>query len=172
MKSKLFLLVVAIIFCNAALAQTLSPAVIASSGGFYANGTAMLSSTIGEMAMVETFSNTNAILTQGFQQSEDFNVSVKNIDPVTFGITLGPNPTQGAVHLFFSAMDAVKVNITIFDISGKIIYRNETEKLANNNYVSLNLSALSCGDYIFDCKISSHASDLPQSFSKKITVIQ
>ena len=49
-------------------AQSLTPTVIASTGGFSSNANGSLSYTVGEMTMVQTFSANNNILTQGFQQ--------------------------------------------------------------------------------------------------------
>lgn len=57
-------------------AQSLSPKVTSSSGGFYSNGQGSLSVTIGESSSVNTVSNSliNLIFTQGFQQSESLTV--------------------------------------------------------------------------------------------------
>ena len=51
--------------------QTTTPNVVSTSGGFYANSTASLSVTVGELTSVSTVSNAsiNLILTQGFQQN-------------------------------------------------------------------------------------------------------
>jgi hypothetical protein len=51
--------------------QTTTPNVVSTSGGFYANSTASLSVTVGELTSVSTISNAsiNLILTQGFQQN-------------------------------------------------------------------------------------------------------
>lgn len=171
MKLKTGLFLWSFIFSNQVIAQTLSPNVISSSGGFIANGTAMLSSTVGEMTMVETFSNAGIILTQGFQQPDDFGVSAEDIEPVNGLISLGPNPTHGSVNLIFNSSDALILKINVFDIRGRIIYKSEIEKQANNNFVQVNSSTLACGEYILDCNISGQAINLPASFSKKISIV-
>lgn len=171
MKLKAALLFASIIFSHQLIGQTLSPIVISTAGGFSANGTAMLSSTVGEMSMVETFVGANVILTQGFQQPEDFNVSVEDMDHISGGITLGPNPTRGSVHIVFSNNEALKLNISVYDATGRIIFRNAEEKQAGNNFVLLNFSSLACGEYILDCKISGSSNNQPGSFSRKISVI-
>jgi len=65
MKTLLTLFSLAIICC--AKSQSLSPSVIASSGGYSTGTSASLSWTLGEIA-TETISNGGYILTQGFQQ--------------------------------------------------------------------------------------------------------
>jgi hypothetical protein len=64
---KIIIIVICIILTANLNAQSLSPVVLASSGGYFESGTVSLSWTLGEMA-TETFSGSNIILTQGFQQ--------------------------------------------------------------------------------------------------------
>lgn len=50
-------------------AQTLNPTVITTAGGYTTGATVSLSWTLGELA-TETLSNSNLVLTQGFQQPD------------------------------------------------------------------------------------------------------
>jgi len=172
MKFKLLPVCLGIIFSNFISAQTLSPTVIASSGGFYSNPSGMLSSTVGEMSMVATFSAGGTILTQGFQQPEDFNVSVKNIDNENSGIAVGPNPTGGTVQIIFSKPDVLKLSIAIYDVAGRLVYHTETQKAAFNNYVALNLASFVQGDYVLECKSKGISTGTEHLFSQKISVIK
>jgi hypothetical protein len=56
-----------LLFCSLLHAQSLSPKVIASAGGYFASANASLSWTLGE-PVTATFTNGNNMLTQGFQQ--------------------------------------------------------------------------------------------------------
>lgn len=69
MKTKLFNLFIACLCCLAGSAQTLSPTVIPTSGGFYSAGGVSLSWTVGQTSN-NTFSGGAFILSQGFQQPE------------------------------------------------------------------------------------------------------
>lgn len=171
MKLRVCFILGSLIFSSQVIAQTLSPVVISSSGGYSANGTAMLSSTVGEMTMVETFSNAGVILTQGFQQPVDFGVSTEDIEALSDLVSLGPNPTHGSVNLIFSSNAAFMIKINVFDMRGRIIYENEVEKSADNNFVKMNFSALACGDYILEFTASGKGSDVPKSFSRKISIV-
>jgi hypothetical protein len=57
-------------------AQTLSPQVIASAGGYQSNATHSLSFTIGE-PNTQTLTSANNILTQGFQQPYKMTLNLK-----------------------------------------------------------------------------------------------
>ena len=171
MKLKICLILGSFIFSSKLIAQTLSPVVISSSGGFSANGTAMLSGTVGEMTMVETFSNAGVILTQGFQQPDDFGVSAEDIEVLNDLFSLGPNPTHGSVNLIFNSNAALMLRVNVIDMRGRIIYNNEVEKHADNNFIQLNFSALACGDYVLEFIVSGKGTESPASFSRKISII-
>ncbi|MEO8085353.1 MAG: T9SS type A sorting domain-containing protein [Bacteroidota bacterium] len=172
MKINLNLLCFGFIFSGTVEAQSLSPTVISSGGGFSANGSAMLSSTVGEMAMVETFNNTSVILTQGFQQPEDFNVSIKSVDHSVAGISVFPNPSSGLIKLVFETSEELDLSIVIYDLNGKIIYRNSARKATQNNFIALDLSAFAAGDYILECRNTDNTKKAPVFISQKITLVR
>jgi hypothetical protein len=74
---RLFILIPLIAWFLPVSAQTLSPEVISSAGGYFENTDASLSWTLGE-TVTETFTGTNVILTQGFQQP--FGIQITGID--------------------------------------------------------------------------------------------
>ena len=162
------LLLLFIIFSKINFAQSISPVVISSGGGFTANGSAMLSSTVGE-PMVETFSAGTVILTQGFQQPEDFGVSVKDLVHPAAGFSFGPNPTAGSMNLWFDDRSEANVSITLHDIEGKLIFANEIRKAAGSNYISMDLSEFAAGEYLVGVTISFPGNQKPSIFSQVIT---
>ncbi|MGD0710407.1 MAG: hypothetical protein ABR968_04440 [Bacteroidales bacterium] len=94
MKSKFLVLIAVLGICGlTARSQTLSPTVISSSGGFYNNSSGMLSTTVAEMTMVQTFQSGSNFLTQGFQQPEDYTVGIVETPVVSGDILIYPNPT-------------------------------------------------------------------------------
>ena len=62
---KLLLILSALPFIG--LGQVATPSVVSSSGDSYSNGGIMMDYTLGEI-VVETYTNSNIILTQGFHQ--------------------------------------------------------------------------------------------------------
>lgn len=80
-------------------AQSISPDVIATAGEFYSNASGSISWTLGE-PMGETYSSSNNVLTQGFQQPWDFGTYVPDGQtPVNADVF--PNPTSDVVNLQF-----------------------------------------------------------------------
>ncbi|HHZ66151.1 MAG TPA: T9SS type A sorting domain-containing protein, partial [Flavobacteriales bacterium] len=63
-----------------------------------------------------------------------------------FEFNIYPNPTSGVVHFDFSEESNRDINVTIFDISGKVLVIDDVTRSARENY-SVNLSEFSRGIY-------------------------
>src|SRR5690349_11746557 len=118
---KFTLSLVLIAICGFSQAQSLTPTVVSSSGGFYSNSSGQLSFTVAEMTMVQTFSQTNNILTQGFQQPGDFGVYVPEAPKSGFAFNVYPNPSSGNINLILNSKNSAVVNIRLIDALGKTI---------------------------------------------------
>lgn len=131
-------------------AQTLTPTVISSAGGFYSSSNAMLSFTVAEMTMVQTFSVTNNILTQGFQQPEDFVVGI--IEPVKNSgeFTTYPNPTSGLFTLSFLGIANGSCDIKLYNLVGQIMLTKNISQNAGLNSVDFDISNMSQGIYLLE----------------------
>jgi hypothetical protein len=99
-------------------AQSLTPKVVASGGGFKSTSAGSLTFTIGEVA-VTTFSKTNSILTQGFEQGTMKNgSSVVDIDAGDVSIQLFPSPASTYIEFNIETKESQDVSIAIYDILG------------------------------------------------------
>jgi hypothetical protein len=97
-------------------AQSVSPDVIASAGDFFSNASGSISWTLGE-PMGETYSQTNNIVTQGFQQPWDFGTPVVGGDPVNAEVY--PNPTSDLVNLQFGDNTSGQYVIEVYNTLGQ-----------------------------------------------------
>ena len=100
--------------------QSISSSVIASGGGSYEAGGINLSWTIGELA-VETFTTSNLILTQGFQQGYYEITSVN--DPLVKSIDLDiyPNPAIDFITIKIKNTDVKSVRLELYSIDGVLV---------------------------------------------------
>ncbi|HTF05871.1 MAG TPA: T9SS type A sorting domain-containing protein [Bacteroidia bacterium] len=97
-------------------AQSIAPQVIASAGEFYSNISGSVSWTLGE-PMGETYASTNNMLTQGFQQPDDFGTGISSIPGVDADVY--PNPTADAVMLQFDDKANGLYIIEVFNTLGQ-----------------------------------------------------
>lgn len=126
-------------------AQSLTPTVFSILGSTFENANFSLSYTIGEPVMA-TLTNSNNILTQGFQQPL-YDV-VSNItdyaNSLFLNINVFPNPTNKLIHVELNASENKKALMYLYDISGKVI---TTETFQTNTTQTIHLENAASGQY-------------------------
>ena len=122
------------------ISQQLTPVVTSTGGGFYQNASGMLSFTIGEMSVIETFTTSSYTLTQGFQQVWDIETSIASPSNIPFSVRIYPNPTSETLTI-----DQLEVggNLTITDLSGRVLHSSNIV----NSRVEVNVAKYSSGVY-------------------------
>lgn len=152
LSGKKILTVVTLISFFSAGAQTLTPTVVASSGGFFSNPSGMLSEAVAELAAVTTLTSTNNFLTQGFQQpSADFSTTVEPIVSEDFSLSVFPNPSEGIFNLVIHSDADETFRLSVYDIIGKKIISAENFLSRGKNIFRLDLSNRIAGIYLLEC---------------------
>jgi hypothetical protein len=169
---KKFLLFGCLLFSlNSVDAQSLSPFVITSGGGFFSASSASLSFTIGEMAMVQTFSNSGGILTQGFQQPPPNPITA--IDPTGLpGVLLKifPSPTTGKVYFSLTTPYAINISGSLISAIGQKISTIQIHQSSGQYIYEYNWDKLSSGVYIIELIMSKQASTSYKKINEKIFI--
>lgn len=139
------LLIIAFLGVLSVNAQSVSPEVIASSGDHYMQTNAQLSWTIGEV-IIETFTATNSIITQGFHQHEEESIpGFENNLPAYLGVHIYPNPSTEFIIVELEN-NGMHLTVELFDMTGKLVgyksvpaFQNKVElnvrEFANANYL-------------------------------------
>ncbi len=112
-------------------AQTVSPSVIASSGGHAQGEGLTISWTLGEMA-IETFQNDNLILTQGFHQTDIVITSVYESTSLDFTINAFPNPVKEQLTVNVQEGAAENIRFGMVDLQGNLLLEGELEGRETN----------------------------------------
>jgi hypothetical protein len=116
--------------------QTNTLQIVGAAGNTASNGNTTLSWTIGE-PIITTATNTNQILTQGFQQGVLVITALDNLQNVD--ITIHPNPTSDFAIIRLNKEALMNSQYKLTDLTGKIIREGKIE--SNQTYVSFqNLS--------------------------------
>ena len=160
-----------------AFAQQLAPKVIATSGGYATNSSCgSLSYTVGEMAMVKTFSSNGNILTQGFQQPTDsvFTLGLIDLSKSEDGnLAVYPNPASSVLWLGYEFTASGHIEVLTTDIAGQQLPFSFKEDVnANSKTVHrFDCTSLSAGNYLFTVRFSEAGTHAIKVFSKKFQVI-
>lgn len=151
MKCKIFYLWALIVLtCLSVQAQTLSPSVISSGGGYTAENIGSLSFTISEMTMVETFVKGSIMLTQGFQQPEISTVSIEDVEITPCDIVLHPNPTSGKLLLSFFSGSSSLNSVKIYNLNGTPVFYDTFHSITGQNSITIDLSRQTRGMYFLE----------------------
>ena len=114
----------------------------------------VVSQSIGQQSIAGTAVNTSYVAQQGFQQSMVVN-SVSN--PLVPQVTAKfyPNPFVSTITFEFSTEINEEMAITIFDVSGKLVYK--AKKTPVQNILTINaLESLSDGNYVIVLKAANY----------------
>ncbi len=154
-------------------AQVLTPTVIASGGGHSSAGGVNLSYTVGEMAMVETFSAGNNILTQGFHQPEVNVTRILDAERTDFGsFVVYPNPATTEVWFGYEFPEEGRVEVTLLNNLGQVVQNVFTDNYyqSGKSIQSLNVSLLAAGNYLMQANFAGN-NGKQQLISKKLQLI-
>lgn len=118
--SFLFLLILAL--------QVLKAQQVISSASASAVGSGVqLSWTAGE-PVIETFSGTGIILTQGFHQGKLGVTAIDDVAVTGIKISVFPNPVTQDLKLEITGIPSEKVDYKLFDLDGRLLFTKKTEK--------------------------------------------
>tara|TARA_B100001741_G_C16362683_1_gene509409 strand:+ start:171 stop:659 length:489 start_codon:yes stop_codon:yes gene_type:complete len=127
-----------------------SPFLIASSGDTWMQDNYILCFSVGEL-VIDTKIQDGIILTQGFHQEENYQITAINETLNNYVINMYPNPTSGILNIHSN--EAIYADIEIKDIRGGII-KSISKTLLHNNYY-IDLSSFSSGVYFLEVLFSS-----------------
>jgi hypothetical protein len=94
--------------------------VTTSAGDFHQNSNFSVSWTIGE-PVIDTWSASGTVLTQGFQQPILVSVSIYENPDLNYTINAFPNPTSDFLNVVISNGTYDKMQYLLFDVTGKLI---------------------------------------------------
>jgi hypothetical protein len=117
--------------------------VISSAGTTATSTSAQLSWTVGE-PVIETFTGTGVILTQGFHQSR-YTITAINLleDPDLF-LSVYPNPVADFLVLEVKASEIKSMSYFLFGMDGRKLDEGKVEKHSE----SINMAGYSSGTYL------------------------
>lgn len=104
-----------------------------------------VSQTIGQQSVIGNKQMGDQVIGQGFQQSMWHRYLALNAGSGVSVVTY-PNPFVGDINFQFSKTMADPINISIFDIRGRLVYGEE--RTIYSNILAVKLEAVSDGQYL------------------------
>jgi hypothetical protein len=153
-----------------AFGQSLERNVIANSGGSGSGAGINIDYTIGE-TLVQTYTGSSNILTQGFHQPASGNVSVENITDV-IDYNVFPNPFTDIVQFEIDISQPASIELKLCDITGRMLnVVNDADYNQGRHILFLTTANLASGSYLLVATVTEEGK-LPVYLSKKIQLIR
>lgn len=170
---KLYLSLIAMVGMLFMHAQSLSPTVISSTGGFSSNANGSLSYTVGEMTMVQTFSANGNILTQGFQQPNENVTGLIDMTKDEFGsLVVYPNPAVENLWYGVELPESGRLTISLFDVIGQKVSDVYNASYSGGKVIQqTNVSTFAAGSYFLTMSFTSDKDGKVYTTTKKFQVI-
>jgi hypothetical protein len=109
----------------------------------HTSGGILVRQTIGQQSVIGNYRTTNAIVGQGFLQSETMKTAVAPVVSITT-ITY-PNPFIDRVNFQFSSPISGPIKVALFDVSGRLVYYKE--KMPYDNILTIDNLSFAQGEY-------------------------
>lgn len=155
------LLLLFFLYTNAIYGQSISSYITASAGNVYSNGNHNLSFSVGEMSLVESFSNSNITLLHGFQQPlTSIITSINSVSIPGLSIIVFPNPSNGKITLSLKTPYSIDIYGNVFDICGRKTKNFTLHPNAGSNSFLFNWQLLPAGIYFFEIIIRNNSNNI------------
>ena len=140
------ILVVFLGISSALYSQNLQRQMVSAQGNTFTIGNGMyISQSIGQQSLTGTAQKNNLTISQGYQQSQ-WSKYFKTNDDTVISTKTYPNPFFDSISFKFSKPINTSIQITLFDITGKIVFQ-ET-KLPNEMILTLSNLQLPSATYL------------------------
>ena len=156
MKRNYLLMCFAVSLLSAPLArgQSIWPSTLNAAGGSATVLGVQLEWSVGEMALVNTFSTPSIIVTQGVLQPENGVTAVPE-QTLASQLQIFPNPGSSVVNIRYTSAKEGKLSYSLLDMTGKLISSQKTEVKQGLNNQVIDISSLAAATYMLEVSMEA-----------------
>lgn len=164
MKRLILSLPLALIALSGAKAQSVGPATLIATGGSTKIGANEFEWSVGEMALVSTFTVGSTTLTQGvLQPFEGSREGIDNAD-LRHQLQVFPNPAITVVNISYTAATSGTLSYRLLDVTGKIISINTLKMNGQQLTTQVDISGLAAAVYVLEVSIETEKGTSKSSY--------
>jgi len=129
--------------------QSITPSIINAAGGGGTIGATKFDYSIGELALVSTYTSSSVVITQGVLQNNKNTTAVN--DPGLSGqMAVFPNPASTIVNLEYTGSKAGTIHYRLMDILGKVIVSREATVTPGVTKEQIDIANLAAATYMLE----------------------
>jgi len=147
--------------------QSIGPSILNTSGGYGTIAGNDYEWSVGELAMVNTYTSAAVTVTQGLLQPAYGSLGVAKTQPVVSGLRVFPNPSSAIVNVQYSSPGSGIMNYRVMDVTGQLLQTGSVKLVPGVNTQQVNISTFAEGNYMLEveCSVTGMAA---QQMSYKI----
>lgn len=147
------LLVVSMLMCEGAQAQSIRPESVNSAGASLIQSNGALSFALGELVVLTKADTQGYSLSGGFINGAVMSTAILNISEhsqESLDLKVYPNPITGLIYIDILSIKFAWVTVEIQDIQGRLIFEEKYLKISN--HIVINTVSFKSGIYILSLK--------------------
>ena len=173
---RLFFFSVGIFFSLGSFAQSITPAILNTTGGTYIFTYYRVEWSFGESMAISTMTdaNSNVFVTNGVLQPNTHNPAIINNNTAwdRDEIRILPNPTQNVIEIDFFSKQKGKVTMNLFDESGTFAGTRQFDYLGNGSIQKWDLSQFPSGMYLLNIQLQPIGTSVAKKGAFKVLKIK
>lgn len=175
-KVRLLFFSVGIFFSLGSFAQSITPAILNTTGGKYIFTYYSVEWSFGESMAITTMSdaNSNVFVTNGVLQPYTHNPATVNNTGV-WGpeeIRIMPNPTQNVIQINFFSKQKGKVIMNLYDESGRFMQARQFDYFGNGSIQTWDLGQFPSGMYLLNIHLQPTGTSVAKKGAFKVVKIK
>ena len=150
-------LLFAVLGATTAHGQSIFPSTLNATGGTARIGTKEFEWSVGEIALVSTFTTSSIVVTQGVLQT-NFGPKVTEVPGTTnLGdyLQIFPNPTSDAINIRYNAANDGVIEIRFIDMAGRLISAQKSDVKQGANNQKIDIAHLAAATYMLEVYVTS-----------------
>jgi hypothetical protein len=149
--------------------QSIWPSTVNAAGGSGTVAGSTFDWSVGEMAIVSTFTSPSFVVTQGMLQPLVNDLSIEPAELNKY-LRVFPNPTDGIMNIELISLQNGSLCYKLMDVTGKILVEKNTSVKQGTNTLQLDMAPLAPATYML--QVSSSVQGMAGDISYKIQKVQ
>jgi len=158
MKKPVLLILLAMAGSASIRAQSAGPSTLNAAGGSTVVSGNEFEWSVGEMALVSTFSSSSIVVTQGVLQPFDGTTKVAENTTLRQQLKVFPNPATSVVNVEYTSATHGTISCRLLDLTGKVINNTTIDIKPGTNNGQIDVSPLACATYMLEVSLNSGSS--------------
>lgn len=143
-------------FVSKGFSQTITPKIVNSAGNSAALGTTVIDWSVGELALISTFSGSSVVITQGILQPLNASATGMSYNHLLHSLNVFPNPAAEFINIEYFGSGTGVMAFRISDMQGRALISNSFSITKIMTLEQIDINSLAAGVYILNITLDNY----------------